>query len=46
MKHLLMLTGLTGYQAGCISPFLWFIVFAGVASTLIPVLLDDWEARR
>jgi hypothetical protein len=46
MKHLLMLAGLTSYQAGCLAPFLWFIVFAGIASTLIPVLLDDEEARR
>jgi hypothetical protein len=45
MKHLLMLAGLTSYQAGCISPFLWFIVFAGIASAVIP-LLDDGEAGR
>jgi hypothetical protein len=46
MKHILMLAGLTSYQAGCISPLLWFIVFAGIVSVVIPVLLDDEEARR
>jgi hypothetical protein len=46
MKHILMLAGLTSYQAGCVSPFLWFLLFAGIASTLIPVLLDGEEARR
>jgi hypothetical protein len=46
MKHLLLWAGYTAFQASCLAPFLWFIVFAGVASALIPVLLDDEEARR
>jgi hypothetical protein len=41
MKHLLMLAGLTGYQAGCVSPVLWFIVFAGIVTAVIPLLDDE-----
>jgi putative hemolysin len=45
MKHLLLWAGYSAYQAGCLAPFLWCLLLAGVASTLIP-LLDGEEARR
>jgi hypothetical protein len=45
MKHLLLWAGYSAYQAGCLAPFLWFLLLAGIASAVVPVLLDGEEVE-
>jgi hypothetical protein len=32
-----MAAGLTVYQAGCVSPLLWFLLLAGLASLIVEI---------